>query len=244
MRLKNKVIVVTGGKGLLGKALIQQLEADGAIAICADIAVEKESDTDIHIDITDEVSVSDVVNKVTSKYERIDGWINNAYPRTSDWSAWIEDLAFDSWRKNIDMHLNGYFLCCQKVLAQMKRQQGGSLINMASIYGMVGPDFTIYEGTKMGNAVGYSAIKGGLINLTRYLASYYGPHNIRVNSISPGGIFDNQPEPFLSTYNKRVPLRRMGKPNDIAPAAAFLLSEESSYITGHNLVIDGGWTII
>jgi NAD(P)-dependent dehydrogenase (short-subunit alcohol dehydrogenase family) len=142
------------------------------------------------------------------------------------------------------MHLNGYFLCCQNVLAQMKKQNSGSFINMASIYGVVGPDFTVYEGTPIGNPAGYAAIKGGIINLTRYLASYYGKYNVRVNCISPGGIFDNQHEIFLANYNKKVPMKRMGTPEDIAPSASFLMSDESSYITGHNLIIDGGWTAI
>ncbi len=245
MNLKGKIIIVTGGLGLLGKAFIKHLTEKGATVICADINCKDDIGSgQIHLDITKEISVVKAITDIVDKYGRIDGWINNAYPRTNDWGKWIEDLPFESWQMNIDMHLNGYFLCCQKVLEQMKKQEGGSLINMASIYGIVGPDFTVYEGTQMGNAVGYSAIKGAIINLTRYLASYYGKHNIRVNCISPGGIFDNQPEPFLSNYNKKVPLKRMGTPEDIAPSASFLLSDEATYITGHNLIVDGGWTCI
>ena len=142
------------------------------------------------------------------------------------------------------MHLNGYFLCCQQALNQMKKQKSGSLINIASIYGIVAPDFSIYGEMPQGNSSAYSAIKGSLINLTRYLAAYYGRHNIRVNSISPGGIFDNQKEPFLTNYNNKVPLGRMATPEEISPSVSFLLSDDSTYITGHNLVIDGGWTAI
>ena len=126
----------------------------------------------------------------------------------------------------------------------MKNQEFGSIVNISSIYGTVGPDFTIYEGTNMTMPAAYSAIKGGVINFTRYLASYLGPQNIRVNTISPGGIFDNQPANFVDNYNKKVPLRRMGLPNDITPSVIFLLSDESSYITGQNIIIDGGWTAI
>lgn len=245
MNLNGKIIVVTGGLGLLGRAFVEHLTKNNATAICADLNCETNLEINqIKLDITNEESVRNCIKTLVDKYQKIDGWINNAYPRTADWGNWIEDLPFESWQKNIDMHLNGYFLCCQNVLKQMKKQNSGSLINMASIYGVVGPDFTVYEGTKMGNAVGYSAIKGGLINLSRYLASYYGKHNIRVNCISPGGIFDNQPEPFLSNYNKKVPLNRMGTPSDIAPSVSFLMSDEASYITGHNLIIDGGWTAI
>ena len=114
--------------------------------------------------------------------------------------------------KNVDMHLNGYFICCQIVLDKMKKQGFGSFINMSSIYGFLGPDFKIYKETKMTTPAAYSAIKGGIINFSKYLASYYGEHQIRVNSVSPGGIFDNQPEIFVQKYCEKVPLNRMGKP--------------------------------
>ena len=127
---------------------------------------------------------------------------------------------------------------------QMTKQKSGSIVNIASIYGSVGPDFTIYLGTNMTMPAGYAAIKGGLINLTRYMASYFGPDKIRINSVSPGGIFDNQNINFVENYEKKVPLRRMGTPQDIAPSVSFLLSDESKYITGQDLIVDGGWTAI
>jgi len=126
----------------------------------------------------------------------------------------------------------------------MKKQGFGSLINMSSIYGLVGPDFTIYEGTDMTMPAAYAAIKGGLNNLTRYLASYYGVSQVRINTVSPGGILDNQPKSFVDNYNKKVPLKRMGNPKDIVSAVYYLLSDEANYVTGHNLVVDGGWSII
>jgi len=243
--LKDKIIVVTGGNGLLGTSFMERIRAAGGIAISADIyaANDPEQDT-MHCDITDEASVSALIAAVVGKYGRIDGWINNAYPRTKDWGTAFEKIPLASWQQNVDMHLNGYFLCCKLALEQMKKQGSGSLINMGSIYGIGGPDFTVYEGTEIVNPAAYSAIKGGIINLTRYLASYYGKHQVRVNCISPGGIFDNQHETFVQQYEKRVPVKRMGLPKDIAPAAVFLLSDDSSYITGHNLVIDGGWSAI
>jgi NAD(P)-dependent dehydrogenase (short-subunit alcohol dehydrogenase family) len=130
------------------------------------------------------------------------------------------------------------------ILEYMKTKEFGSLINMASIYGIQGPDFTVYEGTNMTNPVGYAAIKGGIINLTKYLASYYGQFKIRVNSVSPGGVFDNQPPAFVTNYEKKVPLKKMALPDDIAPSIVFLLSNEASYITGHNLIVDGGWSAV
>ncbi len=245
MNVKNKTIVVTGGLGLLGKAIIKDLLERGADVICADINVSNNTNSEMHVDISDENSVNELIAKIVKDKNKIDGWVNNAYPRTKDWGEHtVEDLPFESWRKNVDMHLNGYFLCCQKILNQMKLQGSGSVINLASIYGMVAPDFSLYGAFPKGNSVGYSAIKGSIINLTRYLAVYYGKHNVRVNCISPGGIFDNQKEPFLSNYNNKVPLKRMGLPEDIAPSVSFLLSDDSAYITGHNLVVDGGWTAI
>lgn len=242
--IKDKIIIVTGGNGLLGKQIITNLRENGAIAISVDINFEKQGDDDFLMDITNEDSVKGLVNSIIKKYNKIDGWVNNAYPRTHDWGNKFENILIDSWRKNIDMHLNGYFICCQVVLEQMKKQNFGSLINMSSIYGLIGPDFTIYEGTDMTMPAAYAAIKGGLNNFTRYLASYYGKFQIRVNTISPGGIFDNQPEMFVDNYNNKVPLKRMGSAKDIVSGVFYLLSDESSYITGHNLVIDGGWSII
>ncbi|MBS1660116.1 MAG: SDR family oxidoreductase [Bacteroidetes bacterium] len=244
LSLKDKVIVITGAKGLLGRSIVTALQSASAEVVCVDIAPGNEDKYYRVADTTSEEQVRALVQSIVKDFGRIDGWVNNAYPRTSDWGNKLEDIKMDSWRKNVDMHLNSYFMCCQIVLGQMKEQRQGALVNMSSIYGLVGPDFSIYEGTPMTMPAAYSAIKGGLVNLTRYLAAYFGPSQVRVNCVSPGGIFDNQPEPFVQQYEKKVPLRRLGKPADIAPGVAFLLSDDASYISGHNLVIDGGWTAI
>lgn len=242
--LKDKVIVVTGGNGLLGKVIVDRLSKAGAVAIIADINIGT-GQTEFCLDITNEHSVLAFIDQVVKKFKRIDGWVNNAYPRTSDWANKWEDINVDSWKKNIDMHLNGYFICCKHVTILMKKQNsGGTIVNMSSIYGSVGPDFNLYEGTGLTNPAAYSAIKGGIVNLTRYLASYYGKYNIRVNTISPGGIFDNQNQQFVNNYSNKVPLKRMGEPKDISAAVHFLMSDDSKYITGHNLFVDGGWTCI
>jgi len=242
--IENKIIVLTGSNGLLGKAIANSLRDSGAILVGADIVFDKPSENDYIIDITDETSVKETTLRIFERYGKIDGWINNAYPRTKDWGNKLEDVSYDSWCSNVNMHMNGYFLCSRTVLEYMKEQGYGSLVNMSSIYGLVGPDFNIYEGTEMTMPAAYSAIKGGINNLTRYLSSYYGPYQIRVNTVSPGGIFDNQPAQFVSNYNKKVPLRRLGSPKDIIAAIHYLLSDEASYVTGHNLIVDGGWTAI
>ena len=242
--LNDKVIVITGGSGLLGSEMVRRLRGAGATVINADLNFPEPHAHQQVMDITEESSVQDAVARIVDTYGCIDGWVNNAYPRTADWVNKFEDISLESWRRNVDMHLNGYFLCCQTVLGRMKARGRGSLINMSSIYGVQGPDFSVYEGTQMTSVAGYAAIKGGITNLTRYLAAYFGPHGIRVNAVSPGGIFDNQPEPFLSNYNKKVPLKRMGSPADISAAVHFLLSDDASYITGHNLIVDGGWSVV
>ena len=244
-RLEKKIILITGGNGLLGSTIIQKLIVEGAFVINLDINHKtNESLSNLECDITSQESIDNSLNLIINKYNRIDGLVNNAYPRTQDWGNKFEDIKLDSWKKNIDWHLNSYFYMSQQVAVKMAKQKYGSIINIASIYGVVGPDFTVYDGTNMTMPGGYAAIKGGLINLTRYMASYFGPHNVRVNSVSPGGIFDKQNSTFVSNYKKKVPLRRMGNPDDIAPSVSFLLSDESKYITGQNLIIDGGWTSI
>lgn len=246
MKVDNKVIIVSGGNGLIGKEIVKFLKDNRAIVINAEINIEDDIDRGlINCDITNPDSVNRLIRMVLEKYTKIDGLVNNAYPRTVDWGLAFEHVPLDSWKQNVDLQLNSVFYICQKVLEIMKAQNSGSIVNFASIYGVVGNDFTIYENTDgMTSPAAYAAIKGGLINFTRYLASYYGKYNIRVNCVSPGGIFNNQHPEFVKQFEYKVPIKRMGTPKDIAPSVGFLLSEESTYITGHNLIIDGGWTAI
>jgi len=244
-RLKDKIIIITGGNGLLGKTILKRLKSEGAFCINFEINHETNKDlSQVYCDITNTNSIDSGLEMVLKKYKKIDGLVNNAYPRTKDWGTKFEDIVYDSWKQNIDWQLNSYFYISQKVAIQMSLQKEGSIVNMASIYGVVGADFTVYEGTTMTMPAAYSAIKGALINFTRYVASYFGPQQVRVNAVSPGGIFDSQNEIFVNNYCKKVPMRRLGNPEDIAPAVAFLLSDDAKYITGQNLIVDGGWTVI
>jgi NAD(P)-dependent dehydrogenase (short-subunit alcohol dehydrogenase family) len=244
-RLKDKIIIVTGGSGLIGKGIVNKITEEGGIAINADINVLTNNDlSNILCDITNENSIQNVVDTIISKYGKIDGLVNNAYPRSPDWGRSFENVSYESWRTNIDWQLNSVFIFCKKVLVEMKKRSSGSIVNIGSTYGVVSPDFSIYEGTTITSDPTYSAIKGGVINFTKYLAAYFGEFGIRANCISPGGIFDNQNPLFVERYTKKVPLKRMGTPADIAGPVSFLLSQDAKYITGHNLMVDGGWTII
>ena len=244
-RLKNRIIIVTGGNGLIGKAIVDEIILEGGFCINFDINQDTTDDlSNVYCDITNEHSIRNAISLVIEKYNRIDGLVNNAYPRTKDWGNKFEDIELASWKQNVDWQMNSYFFLAQLVTDKMTKQKNGSIVNIASIYGIVAPDFSVYDGTDMTMPAAYSAIKAGLINFTKYMASYFGPNQIRVNAVSPGGIFNHQNQNFVKNYEKKVPIRRMGKPKDIAPSVVFLLSENASYITGQNIIIDGGWTII
>jgi NAD(P)-dependent dehydrogenase (short-subunit alcohol dehydrogenase family) len=220
------------------------LKNEGAIVVNADIGVVDDQNNIFYCDVTNENSVFSLINTVLAKFGKIDGFVNNAYPRTVDWGNKFEEIKYESWKENVDKQLNSIFISTKVVLETMKNQGFGSIVNVASIYGVIAPDFTIYEGTNMTMPAAYSAIKGGVISYSKYLASYFGKYGIRINCVSPGGIFNNQPREFVNRYIKKVPLNRMGNPNDISPAISFLLSDKANYITGQNLIIDGGLTII
>jgi NAD(P)-dependent dehydrogenase (short-subunit alcohol dehydrogenase family) len=253
--LKGKTAVVTGGAGLIGKELVSALAQVGARVIITDINEEASNKITkelskkgfkveyIKFDITDISHLKTNITNIIARFKKIDIWINSAYPKTQDWSNKVEDVTEESWRKNIDMHLNSYSLTTKYVAEKMKLK-GGNIINFGSIYGVVGNDFAIYEGTDMNPAMAYAAIKGGIISLDRYLASYFGKYNIRINTICPGGVFDNQDPIFVKKYSKKSPLKRMANAEEIASAILFLASDAASFVTGATIMVDGGWTAV
>tara|TARA_B100000963_G_C22611573_1_gene665141 strand:+ start:1500 stop:2234 length:735 start_codon:yes stop_codon:yes gene_type:complete len=244
MNLENKVIIVTGGSGLIGKEIIKSIINCGGIPINLDTDKNSSLCETIKTDICSDTEVSIAIKKIKIKYEKIDGLVNSAYPRTNDWGLNIEKVNKESFIDNLNMQLSSIFSICKMTFDIMKKSRSGSIVNISSIYGSIGFDRNLYKNTTITLPVAYSAVKGGMDSMNRYFASYYGKYNIRSNCISPGGIYNNHESKFVKNYNKKVPLRRMGKPEDIAPAVVFLLSDDSSYLTGQNIKIDGGLTII
>ncbi|WP_410222084.1 SDR family oxidoreductase [Pedobacter sp.] len=247
--LENKVIIITGSSGLLGQLATADLIKKGAKVIGTDIHRTDFKDNNFDFfegNISEKEDIDRLITYAKATYNRIDGLVNLAYPRTSDWGTKFEEIPYTSWQKNVDMQLNAVFYICQQVLEIMKQQNSGAIVNIASIYGVVGNDFSLYQEYGGTSPAAYSAIKGGIINFSRYLASYYGKNNVRVNCVSPGGIIDEKQQhpSFIKRYSDKSPLGRMGRPEEIAPAISFLLSDDASFITGHNLMVDGGWTSI
>jgi NAD(P)-dependent dehydrogenase (short-subunit alcohol dehydrogenase family) len=247
--LKGKTAMVSGGSGLLGREIVKGLRDFGATIYLADINKDKALDLIdgatvryLALDMTSAASVTAAIKSIVDADGRLDIMVNSAYPRTPDWGLKFEKIPFDSWKSNVDSQLGGYFLCCRATAEQMKLQGGGSIINLGSIYGVVAPDFSIYDGTEMTMPAAYSAIKGGGIALTNYIATYYAQHNVRANTVSPGGLFDNEPSAFVEKYARNAPMGRMGTPDEVVGAVIFLASDASSYVTGQNLLVDGGWT--
>jgi len=257
-KVANKVAWIVGGLGLIGREVVRALSSAGAQTIILDIAEKKGIDLENYIkeqgykasyekfDCSDLENMDTNFSALFDKYGSCDIFINCSYPRTEDWAQnSFSNISLKSYRKNVDIHMNSYAWMAKLAADAMKLQKkGGSIIQFGSTYGVVGQDLTIYEGTDMGENMTYAAIKGGIANLSRLMASYYGKFNIRVNTLCPGGIFDNQNPIFVKNYSDKTPLKRMGKPEEIASVVLFLASEASSYITGSTILVDGGWTAI
>jgi NAD(P)-dependent dehydrogenase (short-subunit alcohol dehydrogenase family) len=247
--LEKKVIVLTGGAGLYGRQLTRAIAEAGAKLVIASrnlenlqqIAAEK-PDCEIFcetFDQGDEKSILDLRDRIFKRFGRVDGLVNNSVTRTM--KSLDDSLA--TWEQSIRVNATGVFLMTRAFGEIMCAQNSGSVVNVGSMQGMVGPSPELYEGTDMGvPPPDYFFHKAGMINLSRYFASVYGKNNVRVNCVSPGGFFNNQPEPFLTNYNQHTMLGRMADENDLGGAIVFLLSDASRYVTGINLPVDGGYT--
>ncbi|MFH1760572.1 MAG: SDR family oxidoreductase [bacterium] len=258
MSLNGRVAVVTGGAGYIGSALCEALGEVGAKVCILDVDKEKADKLSsdmiskrgidslpVGIDLFDEDQIRKVPDIVLKQYHRMDIIVNcAALVGTSELKGWttpFEEQSSGTWRKALEINLTAAFVLIQASLPALRKNSKGSIINISSQHGMVGPDMRFYEDTQMGNPAAYAVSKGGLIQFTRWLATVLAPE-IRVNAISPGGIERNQPEIFKKRYVNQTPLKRMATEEDIKGAAVYLASDLSSYVTGQNIVIDGGFT--
>lgn len=256
MFLKNKIIVITGGAGFLGQQFCTAIAQQGGIAIVADINAEAATSAAAKIeasypgcaepatlDISSKESISTLISVLSDKYGHIDAIVNNAYPRNKNYGRKVEDVSYEDFCENVNLHLGGYFLVTQQFCKFFQKQGHGNIINMSSIYGMMAPRFEVYAGTPMTMPVEYAAIKSAVNHLTRYFAQYYKKEGIRINCLSPGGILDRQPEVFLQKYGTYCGTQGMLDSSDINGSLLFLLSDASKHVTGQNLVVDDGFSL-
>ena len=266
--LTGQVAIITGGAGMLGMQHAAAIAGAGGHVVIADLSREAVNTSaseitrtyqvealGVQADVTAKPQVDAMVAAVLQKFGRVDILINNAAltvkggSARADYFAPFEDYPLDLWEKALQVNLTGVFLCCQAVGKVMVAQRSGVILNIASDVGNVSPDHRIYEGVKHADTgmpfntpVAYATTKAGLINLTRYLATYWAPEGIRVNCLSPGGVYAGHDPQFLKNIAERIPLGRMARVDEYRGAVLFLVSAASSYMTGANLIVDGGRT--
>jgi NAD(P)-dependent dehydrogenase (short-subunit alcohol dehydrogenase family) len=255
-RLDGKVVVMTGAAGILGAHAVARFLDCGARVCALDVseaALDRLGSTDsqllkIAADVTQRASLERARALLDAKWGSADVLLNNAATKSENFFAPFEDFPLADWNEVMAVNLTGAMLCCQVFGAPMAARGRGAIVNTLSIYGIVAPDQRIYEGSQyLGRPINtpaiYSASKAGLWGLTKYLATYWGPKGVRVNAVTPGGVFSGQNDTFVENYSQRVPLNRMAEPADIVNAMTFLASDAATYVNGHNLVVDGGWTV-
>lgn len=262
--LKDRTAVVTGGAGLLGKEFCRTLAQAGALVVVADLdenAARQVADSlhregmracAVGVDVTNPDSVRAMVESALDSSGRLDVLVNSAAmdpkfdaSQQGQHVSMFENYPVEAFRQALDVNLTGMFLCCQAASRPMLAQNYGSIINICSTYGLVGPDQRIYERPgqpQQFKPVFYSVTKSGVLGLTRYLATYFAGKNIRTNALTPGGVYNNHDELFTANYSARTVLGRMARRDEMNGALLFLASEASSYMTGSNVVVDGGWT--
>jgi NAD(P)-dependent dehydrogenase (short-subunit alcohol dehydrogenase family) len=259
LALQGDVVVLTGGGGILGQRLAAALVACGASVAVLDRSLEKAVESakncgdptrtrGYEADITSRGQLEDVKRRIESDLGSVSVLVNAAATKSENFFAPFEKFPLEDWHAVMEVNLTGAMLCCQVFGHTMAERGAGSIVNVLSVYGIVAPDQRIYEGSMyeghpINSPAVYSASKAGLLGLTKYLSAYWGHRNVRVNAVTPGGVFSGQNEVFVRKYSARVPLGRMADRDEISGAVVFLASSASSYVTGQNLVVDGGLTV-
>jgi len=258
MNMSDRTVLITGATGGLGQHMAEVIAELGGDLILVDrpdsdyialIKILKKYECKVkylYCDLEDRKQRTKLIKGINDNDLQVDVLINNAaFVGTTDiegWATTFEEQTVDTWNRAIEVNLTAVFDLSKGLLPRLKKSGNGSIINISSIYGVNGPVYSMYEGTNMGNPAAYSASKGGVIQLTRWLATTISP-DIRVNAVSPGGVFRNQPHDFVERYKKRTPLGRMATEEDFKGIIAYLASDLSAYVTGQNFLIDGGWTV-
>lgn len=258
MEMNGRTSLITGATGNLGRLLAETLAELGSDLILVDIpgadysnliktlSKFKRKTVCISCDLESDIQRMALLEEINNKKLSIDVLINNAaFGGTTDLQGWVEsfeDQTLETWRRAIEVNLTAAFELSKMLLPKLRESGNSSIINISSIYGVSGPIHSMYEGTEMGNPAAYSASKGGLIQLTRWMSTTLAP-KVRVNAVSPGGIYRNQPKSFVDRYVQRTPLKRMATEEDFKGIIAFLASDMSEYVTGQNINVDGGWTV-
>ncbi len=258
MDLRGRRAMLTGALGGLGRVMAHTLAELGADLILVDrpgcdfdslLAALKDWQVKV-VPLACDIELEDqrhaLMDNIKADGLGLSILVNNAaFVGTSGLQGWavpFEQQSVETWRRALEVNLTSVFDFCQGLTPLLKKSPGANIVNIASMYGMLGPDWRLYEGTSMSNPAAYAASKGGLIQLSRWLATTLSPE-IRVNAISPGGIWRNQPQAFVDRYEARTPLERMAEEEDFAGALAFLASDQARYVTGQNLAVDGGWSV-
>jgi NAD(P)-dependent dehydrogenase (short-subunit alcohol dehydrogenase family) len=258
-RLDGKVAIITGAAGLLGLQHAIALSEFGAHVILTDLDLEncekrarqiaqqsKGETLAIRSDVTSAPSWQSLLERALSSFGQVDILVNNAafttQSRSANYNASFSNFPLEDWRQIIDVNLTGTYIGCQVIGSQMVKQRAGSIVNMASLYGVVSPHHRMYSGTEIHQPAAYSVSKAGVIALTRYLGTLWADQGVRVNCITPGGVHNEHSGVFASRYGALSPIGRMADKEEMRGALVFLASAASAYCTGHNLVVDGGWT--
>ena len=254
--LKDKVIVITGACGLIGRAFCEAASQFGAQVVLVDIPAAKPSELaaelserhnskciGIGLDVADKQAILDLKDQILETYGKIDGLVNGHQNKTKSFFEPFEEYGEDNWDAVVETNLKGTFLTCQVLGTWMANNGGGSIVNIPSTYSVVAPNQNLYKGTSLGCPAAYSASKGGVDALSRYLASYWAAKKVRVNMITPHGVWNNHEEQFEKNFANFSPLQRLSYNHEVAGALVYLLSDASTYVTGDNMLVEGGWTV-
>jgi NAD(P)-dependent dehydrogenase (short-subunit alcohol dehydrogenase family) len=258
LSMEGRVAVVTGGCGHIGLAIAEGLAEQGCNLLLIDLSEDATTATasklgerwgvqveGLAVDLENAEARGSVAPFIREHFGRVDVLVNNAGfvgdSQMTGWAVPFEDQSIETWRRAVEVNVTAGFHLSQLLVPMLKEHRCGSIVNVASIYGLLGPDMTLYDGTKMGNPAAYAVSKGGLIQLTRWMSTVLAP-DIRVNCVSPGGVARQQPKVFVEKYISRTPLKRMGEEDDFKGAVLYFASDISAWVTGQNLVVDGGWS--